>query len=448
MKSLIRKTLFITILLIFSTSLGGCLSLSEDITPPPLTSTSPPPTVVEEEPTATTTVGETSASPSPTEPGPSPSPAATVEAVPGNVTVGISNQSDDQSLEGEIQVTLEGYDHMNQVYSKTRPVEEGNEVTFESVPFIPGRLFFASVSYQGAVYRSDITEIEPDARTLDLTVEVFGTTTDKSALSIERLHVFVNFPEENLAQFAEIFIVSNFGQQTVVAEESGGAVLNYFLPPGADNLRFESGSIGERFLVTEEGFSDTASIPPGSGVYQLLVFYDMPYDNQRLVFDQKMSLPVGAVVVMTPSSGVSLKGDGFEDMGVREIQEGSIHVYSGEQLDQGEELSFSLSGIPQGTRGQEGQAQVINRQNLIIGLGIFGGALLVIGVYFYIRLQREERLDISFEDDDVRKEEIMDAIIALDDMFEEGEIAEEAYRQRRSDLKSRLEGLLSAEEGE
>jgi hypothetical protein len=36
----------------------------------------------------------------------------------------------------------------------------------------------------------------------------------------------------------------------------------------------------------------------------------------------------------------------------------------------------------------------------------------------------------------------MDAILTLDDLYKSGEIPEEAYQQRRAELKTRLKGIL------
>lgn len=361
-----------------------------------------------------------------------------------NIT--IDNQSEGQTLEGEMQISLEGFDHMKRIYNETLPVEDGDRITFENVPFQTGRLYLASVSYQGAVYRSDIVEVEPEAKTLDLTVEVFGTTTDHDALQIESLHIIVDFPQSNVATFGEVFIISNFGQRTVVAEEEGKGVLNFHLPSGAENVRFESGELGNRFLLTKDGFGDTMSIPPGSGVYQMVVFYDLPYRNHKLQFQQKMPLPVGAVMVMTPASDVRLKGSTIQDMGLQETRNGSIRVYVAEQVDQEEKLNFSLTGDPGNFPGSSEQTSFVDQQNVIIGLGVFGGVLIAVGVWFYFHSHHNEMSEVSFDADDFDKVEIMDAIIALDNQFEEGEIAEIAYRQRRAELKSRLEVVVRDEE--
>jgi hypothetical protein len=416
---------------------GGCFSLSRDVTS--LSDQVAGPSDLEVvEPTQTPSRESSSEL--------NPTPEATVEETPGKVTVEVINRADEGELKGDFRVRLEGYDHMTRVYSQTLPMEKGGEITFDPVPFKPGRFYFASLTYQGAIYRSDIVEIEPDLSSLDLAVEVFGTTTDQEALSMERVHIFVNFSQEDVVQFGEIFSVSNFGEKTVVAKENGGPVLDFPLPEGAQNLRFESGSLEDRYLLTAEGFGDTLSIPPGSGVYQVLVFFDIPYENQRLAFEQVMSLPVGTLVVITPAGGVNLKSSYLKDMGVSEIQEGSIHVYSGDQLCKGEKVAFTLSGLPVPPNNENGVASNRDRRHLIIGLSVFVIVLVGVGRWIYVRWNRDDGLDAPLQDEEFGKGEIIDAILALDDMYASGEIEEDVYRTRRSTLKSRLKTLLKREE--
>lgn len=418
---------------------GGCLSLSEDVTPPSEQVTRPSPTLEVNQPTADQEISDRQ-DPSPTSaPSLNPSPAATPEEYMGQVRVFISHQTENDFHE-DAQVTLEGYDHMTQVYSETQSVSENKQVQFDEVPFLTGRLYIASVAYQGAVYRSDIITLEPGVTTLDLKVEVFGTTTDRSALSIERLHVFVDFQQQDTAQFAEIFIISNYGEKTVVAEDEGKPVLVFPLPDGASDLNFRSGSLGDRFIKTADGFGDTMSIPPGSSVYQLLVFFEMPYARGRLDFEQKVNLPVGAVVVMTPSNGLTLRASNLADRGIREVDEGAIHVYAGQQMDPGEVLAFSLSGRP----GQPaaGKGSIFKDPKALIGISVFGVVLLVIGVWFFLQSQEDRMLSYPLETEVVDKEEIIDTIIALDDLYEGGELAEDVYRSRREELKSRLRMMV------
>ena len=41
---------------------------------------------------------------------------------------------------------------------------------------------------------------------------------------------------------------------------------------------------------------------------------------------------------------------------------------------------------------------------------------------------------------------VMDAILALDDLYKEGKLPEEAYLERRNELKTRLKELLDREQ--
>jgi hypothetical protein len=52
---------------------------------------------------------------------------------------------------------------------------------------------------------------------------------------------------------------------------------------------------------------------------------------------------------------------------------------------------------------------------------------------------REDPQTPEFEN----KETVIDAIIALDDLFQAGKLPEEAYQQRRAELKARLKELIS-----
>ena len=449
-KSKIRPAGLVLILILAGLTFGGCVNLSDDITPPPATAAA-----TEIEPTQTEQEADSALEPTPTsrpveendEAQEQQAPADT-EVIQGVVTVDLVNQGA-QDLEGaEVSVRLEGFDHMTQAYTGTADVTAGESVRFEDVPLAPGRLFFASVNYQGAVYRSDIAQVEGEEDQIALEVEIFGTTTDQSGLSIDRVHIFVDFPAPEVVQIGEMFVISNFGEQTVVAGESDEVVLEFPLPEEAANLTFQNGALGERFRKTAAGFGDTASIPPGSGVYQVMAFYDLPYQRSRLSFEQEMSLPVGAVIIMTPVGGIQVRDSQIEDLGVRQIQNGSIQVYVRENVRAGEAITFDLSGKPADTAGDAGPVgSGQGRTSLLIGLGVLGLVLVGVGLWFYRRLNQEQA-DDQFSRAADSRQDILDEIITLDDQFAAGQIGEEQYRDRRAALKERLRSVMEGEKAQ
>jgi hypothetical protein len=107
---------------------------------------------------------------------------------------------------------------------------------------------------------------------------------------------------------------------------------------------------------------------------------------------------------------------------------------------------MTISGRPKGTGLVTGSST-----NLVIGLVAFGVALIVAGVWLF-RRNRAQRTGLDAVDELEKEslsgkaeedpETLMDAILALDDQYRDGELPEEAYRQRRAELKTHLKELL------
>jgi hypothetical protein len=83
------------------------------------------------------------------------------------------------------------------------------------------------------------------------------------------------------------------------------------------------------------------------------------------------------------------------------------------------------------------------RNNLIIGLAALGLVMILVGVMLYRRTQLRVALPEAagtpsepLEQKD--EQDLIDAIIALDDLYKEGKLPDEAYQKRRADLKTQL----------
>jgi hypothetical protein len=425
------------LVILVSLILTSCLSLAEDITPPPDV------TLVQIQAETSPTLQPTGDAPS------SPESEGENEAVSGLVSVIVVDQTDGLLFEEDPEIILEGYDQFEPAFEASLPVPVDGLVEFSDIPFPEGRVYFASIPYGGAVYRSQIVMVEGDTAGLELQVEIYKTTTDQSGLVIDRLHVLMDFNQPGLVDIVEIFIISNFGDATIVPASAGEISVEFPLPSGAMGIGFEDGALGQRYLKTDQGFGDTVSIPPGSGIYPVSVYYSLPYENDKFDFVQRLNYPVGAVVVMLPAGEIILQGIGLEDHGVQSIPSGEVQVFSASSIEADETLEFSVSGklaveVP-ATENPAVPAPLPDGAKLsdviVYGAGALGVILVIGGVLLMIRRRQQ---DDPLREEDILGEsadDIMDSIIALDDLYANGDINEKDYQEKRKELKEKLKSI-------
>lgn len=231
--------------------------------------------------------------------------------------------------------------------------------------------------------------------------------------------------------------MNNPGDKIIVPSEAGAGVVEYKLPEGATNLQFEDSTLGERYIQTANGFADTASIAPGSG-QQLLFAYNMPY-SRKMNLNIPIPMEVDAAIVMVPLGTMSLESDQLQSTGQRDVQGVSLELYTASGLHAGSSLDMELSG-----KGNSGISFMTgNTSGLLIGAAGLGVALIVAGYWLFSQRKRkpeviEEGIAVGQESSD----DLMDAIIALDDRYNAGDLTEEVYLSRRSELKEQLKSRM------
>lgn len=350
----------------------------------------------------------------------------------------------------EAPVTLYGFDAMQNTYSETLTTGVDGIYTFSNVYMPPERVFLAGTEYSSGSYGSDVISVDPSTPDLKLQITVYESTSDITALSTDRVHIFFDFSDPKNVQVIEVFIISNSSEQAVVASTSNGGVVTFPLPKGYTNLQFQDGELGNRYVEVEGGFADSVPVSPGVGQYQVIFAFQMPYD-QKLDFAQSMFLPTSAVVIMVPEGGVKIDSSQLQDSGTRDFQGTSYRMYDGSSLLAGSTLEFTLSGTP-----AQASATVVTKssgQNLAIGLGAFGVVLVAVGLWMYRRNQLNPARQVSSSGEPYALVEsplgaipedadtLMDAIITLDDQYHAGNLPEKAYLERRAVLKDKLRSL-------
>jgi hypothetical protein len=469
------------IIIIVSMFLAAC-TLAEDITPPPnysaatsqpsaipatltqipiptsttvppstpATSTTIPNTVV---PSSTTTTVEASASaqatvgttPNPTGSSTTPAPETTatvqsnVAIVSGTVTVasGVTIPS------GTI-ATLLVYDTTaGQVtQTLTSPILSDGKYEFSNIPATSTTVFLVTVEYSGVTYDSVPAHFDGTKTQFDMPITVYETTADLNVLTITQAHVQFDFSTAGQVQVTAVYIITNPGTNAVTVPSDGSTVPFIQIPAGAQGVGFQLAQSSSPLMSATGGFA----LLPGTNLqYGIIASFNLPY-TKRLVFSQPFSLPVSSATIIVPE-GVKVKSDQLTDAGTQGTTGTIYHLYSGSSLASGSTLTMTISGMP----GDKAGFVLDQRTWLEIGVGALGVVLIGLGIFLFLRDRRLKKLEEEFEsaeedvDEDALgddRESIMDAIIALDDQYKAGDISQEAYENRRAELKERLKTLV------
>jgi mono/diheme cytochrome c family protein len=364
----------------------------------------------------------------------------------GNVTVSILDTSNG-TLPNDLEVILRGYDDMSEVYTQTLVLSEGNKITFGSVPLPPDRMYFATIEFENAVYGSDVQAVQVDSpEDLNIDITYYAPTTDPSILQVDRLHVFLSIVDERTLEIFQLYIFSNPTNQILVPSEEGEVAVNFLIPEDSSNLYVEE-NMSLAYKVTNNGFGIVNVYPDGTA-YQTVFSYQIPYEGRKIDLSIPISMNSNAVIVMAPATGLRVKSEQLEDAGSRDFEGVSYNMYTGAKIDSGANLKMTLSGRIDTNVGIFATSDDSNT-NLVIGLAGLGTALIVAGVFLWYRnlVSEEEEMEDDWIDDfnGETPEDLMDAIITIDDQYRTGGLPEGAYRVRRAELKDRLREILGSD---
>ena len=390
------------IIFLLALLLTGCLSMSEDVTPPP--GYQQPTEVSQSMPTvealATTaaaadealTLGDT---PHPTQ----TSAASALESESASEGVGLIRVALVNGSSSEVpigaEVVLHGFDEMEEVYTRTLALPEDGVAVFEAVPMPAGRVYLASTQHDQVGYGSDLAQIGASTSEANLEITIFDATTDISVLAIERLHIFFDFGDDGTVQVIELILLSNSSGKTLVSPEDGAPVLVFEIPEGAANFGFRE-NMKLRYLQTQNGLG-IGNVRPAAEPYEVTFAFEMPYQDETLDLDIPIPLDIASASVIAPQDSVKVESNQLQDIETRDFQGVAYQSYSSSTgLSMGDTLRFSISGSPaqpseQVSSDDTGTADT-DTTGLVIGLAVFGVTLIGAGIYLWSR-NRNRRED-------------------------------------------------------
>ena len=190
-----------------------------------------------------------------------------------------------------------------------------------------GRVYFASVEYQGVLYfGSAITAVEQlDSLYVVQIYEAEEVPQEGVSLPVEERIVFVEFAGD--AWFAtDLFLIDNRGNQTLVAEE-GGVVWSYPLPSGASQPELGDTSLPPDAVTFDAGrVRVRAPLPPGDRSF--IMRYRL--EELESTFPAPGSTEGFQLLLKEPSPPVRV--DGLEALDVVDFEGATYRAYGGTAL--------------------------------------------------------------------------------------------------------------------
>ncbi len=362
-----------------------------------------------------------------------------VETVSAGKVSGLIENRTGADLPSDLVIKLRGFDHgtdpsagPQEIVNLETTVNEDGSYLFD-VEIAESEIYLTEVEVGGLSYQSEFAVVPAETTELTLpTIVVYETTDDFSDLQIDSLEIFFDLASEDAAQVFAVYNISNPGDKTILIKMGDGQNVPFIaFPEGASGLGYEATQESAAFLPTADGFA----MPPSDMPYGLIAFASLP-KTKEIQISQPALLSVKEVTLYLPE-GVEAEGAGLSDLGIQSLQSINFHIYTAAGFDKGASLDFTLTGKPKDTAVAPDMTQ---NSTLLIGIGGLGVALVLAGAWLYLR--DKNKLDEEFDDEDDDEfedsESIMDAIIALDDLHRANKISDEAYTQRRAELKDAL----------
>ncbi|OQY90757.1 MAG: hypothetical protein B6D38_03215 [Anaerolineae bacterium UTCFX1] len=363
-------------------------------------------------------------------------PASEAQAGAGSVHGSITNKTG-TDLPSDLVVTLSGYDHDSkdpnagpvEVFSTNATVNSDGAYSFQNIDMPADRIFIARVKTEGISFQSDFAIAQEDAQSLEIpALTLYGVSKDASKLTVDGVQIVFEYGENSISTYSLYTFHNSTTEVIVVPQDDSGQIPFIKFPEDSFGFGFEPMQGSEPFISTDGGFA----IAPSDKPYGLVAISALGA-GAKVDFSQSFILPVATVNIFAPA-GVKITGSNIADLGERTVQNSDYQIYQTDAVAAGGSLQFTLSGKP---RNAATTASDSTNTKWIISAVALGLAFIGVGLWMN---RREKRATNTKEHDDnlTSTNDVIDAIIALDDSYSKKKLSEQAYHKRRNALKDKL----------
>ncbi len=363
----------------------------------------------------------------------------------GTISGTVENKSG-KDLPANLKVTLHAYEHgtdpstgPTELFTQDSVVNSDGTYTFNNVEMPENRIFIAEVQVEGIKLQSGYGVVKAGDTSITLPVlTIYGMSTDPSALVMDEVRVFLDYSGSNAVQYFGVYSFHNPSDKTILIDMKNGSEVSFIkTPEGTTSQGYEALQDSQPFTSTDKGLA----IPPSDKAYGLISFTTVP-KSAKIDISQPFVLPVTSLTVFLPE-GMKAESTSLSDEGVQNIQNMNFQVYTALNVPAGGAIKFTVSGEPKSGSATTTDASTSNNKGILLGAGALGVAFIAAGAWLYFRDRNRTQEETEEEENEFESsDEVVDAIVALDDLHLAKKISDEAYQKRRAELKDILKGMM------
>jgi len=329
--------------------------------------------------------------------------------------------------------------------------------------------------YQGAQYLSDAIALN-NTPTQQVNLTVYEATQSTSKLAILKATALFQEPDipQKTVTVSEAFSFENLDTHTYVgtldaANKSKPNALLFSLPAGATNINLQKGFTGYHVIQVDRGFATDAALLPG-GNNEFAFSFVMPYTSSTYDFSYETFLPTVSLSFFVPPD-IHASSHILASQGIVNNAGDNGNPYnllSASVLPSQQNVDLHLEGL----LTQLPSDTPTSFNPLLIWLIVVGIIVLAaLGIFWFVIRSRQpikaksargkksssanqshkkgvaDRMRSSSASTAKEREQaLLEALLKLDQEYEEGKLSKEVYEERRKKTKARLRSILSEKE--
>ncbi|NOZ62006.1 MAG: hypothetical protein GXO74_10030 [Calditrichaeota bacterium] len=260
----------------------------------------------------------------------------------------VFNGSEDSSRVANAKVEVLVYKGHQLIDDSSHVAQTGRsgKFTFSNLKIDTTLIYYPRTNFHDVIYYGNGVRISKENTKQQTDIVVYDSTTDKSHISIQMDHIFIE-EKEKVITVREILLLQNTGTKTFTGSPltEGGHfhVFEFPLPEKFENVQILTPQSQGSMTVEGNMLIDTGLFPPG--MRQLSFQYDVPNPGKSWHFSRPITFPTGSINIFLSQPDLIVEGPGIVPMGDFPIRDVSYQRFAVQHVMPGMPMEITLKNL-------------------------------------------------------------------------------------------------------